>query len=106
MKPLSLVRIGAAAGLALTLVAVEAQAAPRVYGCFKVTAASINIRDGAFSSSDVVGTAGRGEILVKRKRFCTLRGFWCAVRKGSIEGWADKAFMERVDCPARLLKDQ
>lgn len=91
--------------LATSLVHAPAQAAPPGHGCFKVTAAVVNIRDGAFSSSNVVGSAGRGEILVKRKRFCTLRGFWCAVRKGSIEGWADTAFMERVDCRGRLSED-
>ncbi len=92
-----------AACLAFAAFAAGARAASG-YGCFVVTAPSINIRDGAFSSSAVIATANRGQILVKRHRFCTLRGFWCAVRtKSGAEGWADKAFMERTACPPGVL---
>jgi hypothetical protein len=31
--------------------------------------------------------------------FCTPRGFWCAIRKGSLEGYADKSNMVKIDCP-------
>jgi SH3-like domain-containing protein len=72
------------------------------YGCFKVTTASLNIRAKAFSNADVVATAKRGDILVKRRRFCALRGYWCPVTFGGVEGWADKAFFETAPCPPRL----
>lgn len=69
------------------------------YGCFKVTAGHLNIRARPYSSSDVIGVAKRGDILEKRKLFCTPRGFWCAIRHGSLEGYADKANMRKVACP-------
>jgi len=75
----------------------EARAA--AYGCFKVTADSINIRARPYSTAEIIDSASKGEILEKRKLFCTPRGFWCAVRKGSLEGYADKGFMEKVACP-------
>ncbi len=92
----------AAAGLACGVgftggVATEAQAA--TYGCFKVTAKHLNIRARPYSSAEVVGVANRGDILEKRKLFCTPRGFWCAIRKGSLEGYADKDNMRKVACP-------
>lgn len=70
------------------------------YGCFKVVdASSVNIRKRAWSRSEVIGTASRGEVLVKWKAFCALRGFWCPVQKGSIKGHAAKKYLEKVDCP-------
>lgn len=75
----------------------EAQAAP--YGCFRVTAKHLNIRARPYSSAEVIGVANRGDILEKRKLFCTPRGFWCAIRKGPLEGYADKNNMRKVDCP-------
>jgi hypothetical protein len=73
------------------------------YGCFKVTAQQINIRGTAFSSGPVVATASKNEILIKRRRFCTLRGYWCAVTTNAgIQGFADKNLMTVAACPARL----
>lgn len=69
------------------------------YGCFKVTSAELNIRDRPYSDAAVIGTAIKGEILEKRKLFCTPRGYWCAIRKGSLEGYADKNFMTKIKCP-------
>lgn len=70
------------------------------YGCYKVTAAkSVNIRKRAWSKSPVIGSANRGEILVKWKAFCALRGFWCPVQKGNIKGHAYKKHLMKVDCP-------
>lgn len=74
-----------------------AQAA--TYGCFKVTASHLNIRARPYSTSNVIGVAKRGDVLEKRKLFCTPRGFWCAVRKGTLEGYADKSNMRKVACP-------
>ncbi|HRN89462.1 SH3 domain-containing protein [Hyphomicrobium sp.] len=90
----------AAAALGLMIFtgsATEAEASP--YGCFVVTTDSLNIRARPRAASDVVGMAKKGDILEKRKLICTPRGFWCAIRKGSIEGYADKNFMRRVKCP-------
>ncbi|WP_334146562.1 SH3 domain-containing protein [Hyphomicrobium sp.] len=75
----------------------EVQAAS--YGCFKVTASHLNIRDRPYSSAEVIGVVNRGDILEQRKLICTPRGFWCAVRKGSLEGYADKANMRKIACP-------
>lgn len=85
------IAIGAAADLA--------PAATSTFGCFKVTADSINIRAKPYSNADVIGSASKGDILEKRKLWCTPRGYWCAVRKGSLEGYADKNFMKKVACP-------
>ena len=73
------------------------------YGCFKVTVPELNVRGTAFSNGPVVATAIKNEILVKRRRYCTLRGFWCAVttNKG-IQGFADKSMMTVAACPSRL----
>ncbi len=87
----------AAACLAMAGLVDAAQAA--TYGCFKVTADSINIRSRPYSDAEVVGSASKGDILEKRKLLCTPRGFWCAIRKGSLEGYADKSFMTKVACP-------
>lgn len=69
------------------------------YGCFQVVTPALNIRDRPYSDAKVIGTAVAGDILEKRKRWCTLRGYWCAVRKGTIEGYADKNFLGTTKCP-------
>jgi hypothetical protein len=69
------------------------------FGCFKVTADHINIRARPFSDAEVVGSVGKGAILEKRRLWCTWRGWWCAVRKGDLVGYADKNFVEKVPCP-------
>lgn len=73
------------------------------YGCFKVTVPELNIRGTAFSNGPVVATAIKNETLVKRRRYCALRGFWCAVttNKG-VQGYADKSMMTVAACPSRL----
>jgi hypothetical protein len=69
------------------------------YGCFKVTTDNLNIRDRPYSTAAIIGNAVKGEILEKRKLWCTPRGYWCAVRQGQLEGYADKNFMQKVPCP-------
>jgi hypothetical protein len=69
------------------------------FGCFQVITPSLNIRARPYSDAAVIGTASAGQILEKRKRWCTLRGYWCAVRKGSVEGYADKNFLGSTKCP-------
>lgn len=70
------------------------------YGCYVVVGAdALNIRARPFSSSEIIGVAERGEILVKWRRWCTLRGFWCPVQQGDIKGHSDKRFLEPVPCP-------
>lgn len=106
---MALVKISAAAILAVALFSVPAVAQTvtkrPAYGCFKVSVPELNIRDKAFSTAAVVATAIKGETLVKRRRYCTLRGFWCAVttNKG-IQGYADKSMMAVAPCPARLAQ--
>jgi hypothetical protein len=91
--------VSAASALAV-LAALPAPAhAASKYGCFKVTVPSLNLRARPYSSAEVVGVAHRGEILEKRKMFCTPRGFWCAIRKGSLDAYADKSNMLKIDCP-------
>jgi hypothetical protein len=87
----------AAVGLLLCASVGMAEAAS--YGCFKVTADTINIRARPYSNAEVVGTASKGDILEKRKLICTPRGFWCAIRKGTLEGYADKSLMTKIACP-------
>lgn len=69
------------------------------YGCFEVTAHEVNIRARPYSDAAVVATAKKGDVLVKRKMLCTLRGYWCAVRAGSTDGYVDKAYMAKTACP-------
>jgi hypothetical protein len=97
MTAMSKTILGVIAAAALAVPAFEARAA--TYGCFKVTVGSLHIRERPYSSAKVLTTASKGDILEKRKYFCTPRGFWCAVRQGAIEGYADKAFMKKVPCP-------
>jgi hypothetical protein len=85
-------------GMGLFVCPSESAAASN-YGCFKVKTPSLNIRLRPYRDAQVVGTAEAGDILEKRKRWCTLRGYWCAVRKGTLEGYADKSYLEQVPCP-------
>lgn len=107
MKPMHPIKPVILAAAALAMLAGGAQAATTsrpAYGCFKVTAPEVNIRAKPYSNAAVVGAAHKGEILVKRKRWCTLRGWWCAVRHGKTEGYADKKFMKVAPCPSSLSK--
>jgi hypothetical protein len=97
MRKYSMTILLVGAATAIGSFAMTAEAAN--YGCFKVTTSSLHIRARPYSNADILSTASKGDILEKRKWLCTLRGFWCAVRQGSIEGYADKAFMEKVKCP-------
>ncbi len=100
MKNIRRAVLAAALGLAALTATGAADAASSGYGCFRVVGTpGLNIRATAFSTSAVIATASRGEILVKWKRFCALRGFWCPVEKGGIKGHADKSFLQKVPCP-------
>lgn len=92
---LALVLTGASIGL---VPALPAQAAKN-YGCFQVITPTLNIRARPYGDATVIGTASAGDILEKRKPLCTLRGYWCAVRKGGLEGYADKNFLGKTKCP-------
>ncbi len=87
------------AGIGLTVPASTPAMAAKNYGCFQVITPSLNIRARPYSDAAVIGTASAGEILEKRKLLCTLRGYWCAVRKGTLEGYADKNFLGKTKCP-------
>jgi hypothetical protein len=74
-------------------------------GCFRVLVDSLNVRRTAFATGDIIAVAREGDILIKRKRWCTWRGFWCAVTtEDGIEGYVDKKFIEVAACPARLSR--
>jgi hypothetical protein len=88
----------AAAGL-LLIAGLPAPVHAASYGCFRVTVSSLNIRARPYSSAEIIGNASKGDVLEKRKLFCTPRGFWCAVRKGTLEGYADKSMMRKITCP-------
>jgi hypothetical protein len=92
-------KLAAVAAACLTMASLAGVAQAATYGCFKVTAETINIRARPYSNAEVIGTASKGDVLEKRKLLCTPRGFWCAIRKGSLEGYADKGFMKKIACP-------
>lgn len=70
------------------------------HGCYRVTTSAINIRAKPFASADIISRARNGDIVLKWKRFCTLRGYWCPVEKDGIRGHADKAHLQPVPCSA------
>ena len=89
----------AAIAALFTFLALTTGAEAAGYGCFRATN-DLNIRDRPYSSATVIGTAAKGDVLEKRKRWCTLRGYWCAVTtKNGLEGYADVAFMDKMPCP-------
>lgn len=88
-----------AAGLLMGTQPLVAQAQGKGFGCFLVTASEVNIRERPYSDAKVIGTAVKGDILIKRKLLCTLRGYWCAIRAGSVDGYVDKAYMQKITCP-------
>ena len=91
------------AALAVVLMAAfsaaPAFAAKKGFGCYLVTVDSLNVRERPYSNADVVGVVYKGDILIKRRLFCTLRGFWCAVRAGSMKGYVDKSYIQKITCP-------
>lgn len=88
-------------GFAVTATA-ETHTRPE-HGCFKVLSDSLNVRRTAFSTGEILGVAHRDDILIKRKSWCTWRGFWCGVTtEDGLEGYVDKNFIEMTACPARL----
>ncbi len=67
------------------------------YGYYEVVgASSLNIRERPYMSSEVLTVAEEGEVLVKWKRFCSLRP-WCPVQKGDVQGWAGKDYLYELD---------
>jgi len=90
----------AGVGLACAaFVALTSVAEAGIFGCFRANT-DLNVRDRPLSSATVIGTVAKGDVLEKRKRWCTLRGYWCAVTtKTGVEGYADKSFMDKMPCP-------
>lgn len=87
--------------IGICIIAKGAAAQSSKFGCYKVTAKTLNLRKRAWGKSDIVDVLERGDIVAKRRRFCAIRGFWCPVRtEGDLSGWADKKFLRRVSCPA------
>ena len=100
-----MIQISLCAGLALTAAhqSASADTTRPAYGCFKVTAPSLAIKEGAIGTTATLATADKGEILIKRRRFCTVAAGVCAVttNKG-VQGFADKKMMAVAPCPSRL----
>jgi hypothetical protein len=73
------------------------------YGCLKVTAPSIAIKEKSVGTNTTLATASKGEILIKRHRFCTLGS--CAVTtRNEVKGFVEKAATTVASCPAKLSK--
>ncbi len=73
------------------------------YGCLKVTAPSIAIKEKSVGTSTTLATASKGEILIKRHRFCTFGS--CAVTtRGDVKGFAEKALLVVAACPSPKKK--
>ncbi len=85
-------------GTSIALLPPSPAQAAKNYGCFQVITPTLNIRSRPYGDATVIGTASAGDILEKRKPLCTLRGYWCAVRKGNLEGYADKNFLGKMKC--------
>lgn len=99
-RALSSVALAVVAALLIIPVApAPANALESRFGCYRVTAATLNVRKSAWGRSDILATVRRGELVAKRRRFCALRGFWCPIRtKAGIRGWVDKRFVRRARC--------
>ena len=92
-------KLSAAGAGFIALVALSSAARAGDYGCFRANT-DLNIRDRPYSSATVIGNVAKGEVMEKRKRWCTLRGYWCAVTtKAGLEGYADKSLMDKMPCP-------
>lgn len=76
------------------------------YGCFRVNVSELNIRERPYAASPSIAVAHGGQILIKSKRFCNWRGYFCAVEfdQGGnyVQGYADKNFLVVDACPASL----
>lgn len=87
-----------------TIQSADAATRPK-HGCFKVVTPALNLRDGPYSSSKSIAVISSGDILIKRRAWCTLRGFWCAVKtEDGKSGYVDKSFIEITPCPPRLSR--
>ncbi|HKJ62963.1 MAG TPA: hypothetical protein VKA94_13395 [Hyphomicrobiales bacterium] len=103
MKSIHLLRFGL--GLLALLTAIilalyvpaNAQEADDGYGYYEVTGVgALNIRERPYMTSRVLAVAEEGEVLIKWKRFCSLRP-WCPVQKGDVQGWAGKAYLREAN---------
>lgn len=67
------------------------------YGYYEIVGtSSLNIRERPYTTSRVLAVAQKGDIVVKWKRYCSLRP-WCPVQVGDVQGWAGKAYLREVD---------
>jgi hypothetical protein len=93
--------LSAAAALGFAVASAEADSVRPAYGCFKVTAPTA-IKASALGTSTTLAAASKGDILMKRKRFCYTIGSMCAVTNhDGIEGYADRGSMKPHPCPAK-----
>lgn len=83
-------------------VAAQADTVRPPYGCFKVTA-NLAIKSAALGTSTTLAAATKGDILIKRRRFCYTIGSACAVTtRDGVQGYADRGSMKVHPCPAKL----
>lgn len=73
------------------------------YGCLKVTVPSIAIKEKSIGTNTTLATASKGEILIKRHRFCTL-GTCAVTTRDDVKGFVEKAATAVAACPAKLSK--
>lgn len=93
------------AGLVAGAVAADAATTTRpAYGCYKVSAASAQLRDKGSTGGNVIATAPKGDVLVKTKRFCGFGGIYCAVSYNGVAGFIEKAAVKVAACPASTSK--
>jgi hypothetical protein len=99
MTKIQSLAIALSIAVGIAALSAPAEALSSRYGCYEVTVGSLNIREKAWSRSQVLAVAKRGDKLAKRRRFCALRGFWCPVTTADgVEGWAGKRFLKRTAC--------
>ncbi len=90
----------AAAAFGIMIAPAQADSVRPAYGCFKVTAPTA-IKVSALGTSTTLAAASKGDILMKRKRFCYTVGTMCAVTNhDGVEGYADRGNMKVHPCPA------
>ena len=93
----------AATGLGAVIASAQTTSTRPAFGCFRVSAKSLDIHEGAASSSAHVATVSRGDLLIKRRRFCGTLIPSCAVKtEKGVEGFAAKGSIKVAPCPARL----
>ena len=95
--------VALATGLGIAAASAQSVSTRPAYGCFKVTAGKVRLHETSFVSSAIVGVVERGDILIKRHRFCNVVSAACAISTESgTSGFVSKGSVKVTPCPARL----